>query len=196
MSLRFDSHQDALDFATKIVKDSKDFLATNDLDFAKRYKKSEIELVVEVCTRTESDEHHLVFRAIPDVGIWHIEEAGAANRSAKANASGSDRDGDFVFIGDAYFVECPEKVITSRVRLEPAKEGLDLLRYVLGPAQSVRHLSGTSSEGESGKFWVGIRSGQDCHGVTSVIKGVPEFCAISPTMSVRDSGRALVSLIL
>lgn len=43
VALRFDSHEDALDFARKCVEDSLRWLVVNSLDFVKRYVEMEME---------------------------------------------------------------------------------------------------------------------------------------------------------
>ena len=61
--LRFDSDQDALDFASKCVKDSKRLLGVSAFDFGQRYQESEIELRIAVRSRTDGKQFHLVFCA-------------------------------------------------------------------------------------------------------------------------------------
>jgi hypothetical protein len=150
--LRFNTHKDALDFSAKSVEDSNNWLAVNNLDFVKRYKNTEIEIVLEFCFGAEGDKYHLVFCSVPNMGIGHLEETSTANLSPNANESGANRNDHFMLVSIAYLVECPQEVIPSLVRLEPAKERLDLLGYILGPHQRICHLSDTTSEGEGSVF--------------------------------------------
>ena len=45
-SVRFDSQEDALNFARQCVEDSNRWLATYDLNFVKRYEKGELAIVI------------------------------------------------------------------------------------------------------------------------------------------------------
>jgi hypothetical protein len=74
-----------------------------------------------------------------------------------------------VFVGVTYFVERPKKIIPSWVRLEPAKERLDLLRYILGPPESICHFVNAPGERESGVFRIDD-AGRDRHLVPSVVE--------------------------
>jgi hypothetical protein len=53
--LRFDTHDDALNFAAQLVNDSKDWLAVHDLNIVKRYKEAELEIVFEFRVRPQRD---------------------------------------------------------------------------------------------------------------------------------------------
>ena|ERR1039458_209918 len=173
-ALRFDSQQDALDFAAQGVEDSKHWLAAHNLDFVKRYENSEIEIVVEVHRGVEGQEHHLVFCSIPNVAIRHTEVTKTSNINAGADNSRIHRDQHFMLIRDAYFVECPEKVIASWVRLEAAKERVDLWRDILGPAQSICHLTDTPSEREGSELWVNTTE-SDGDGIARVVESIPKI---------------------
>src|ERR1017187_10348780 len=167
--LRFDTHDDALNFAAQLVNDSKDWLAVHDLNIVKRYKEAELEIVFEFRVRPQRDKFHLVFSSIPDVGFGHTEVASDFDTTSHANHASSNRDHDFVLIPVTNFVECPQNIVASQVRLEPAKERLDFFRQVLGPPETVGHLSNTPREGESGEFWFNFAR-CDCHGVGSIVE--------------------------
>src|SRR5580704_4592153 len=76
-ALRFDSHQDTLDFQAKLLQDSEDWLARNDRNFVDRYKRKEIEIVIPCRIRNddraEPDDYQLVVSAVPPMGIGHGE---------------------------------------------------------------------------------------------------------------------------
>src|ERR1017187_278592 len=84
--LRFDTHDDALNFAAQLVNDSKDWLAVHDLNIVKRYKEAELEIVFEFRVRPQRDKFHLVFSSIPDVGFGHTKSRPQAGRSGSRNS--------------------------------------------------------------------------------------------------------------
>src|SRR6266849_3223546 len=100
--LRFNTHKDALDFSAKSVEDSNNWLAVNNLDFVKRNKNAEIEIVLEFCFGAEGDKYHLVFCSVPNMGIGHVEETSTANLSPNANESGANRNDHFMLVSIAY----------------------------------------------------------------------------------------------
>jgi hypothetical protein len=168
-ALRFDAFQDAVDFAAKRVESPEDFLSLYDLDFAKRYGDGELELVIELSSRTKGNNHHLIFNAIPNGRVGHLKEPSPMNGRTLANPCSSYGDSRLVLSGIRYFVECPQKLVASQVRLEPAKERLDLWRHILGPSKRISHLSHTSGEREGAVFGVGF-SGGDGNSVRSVVE--------------------------
>ncbi len=181
LGLRFDSQQDALDFADQSVQDSKNWMAFHSLDFAKRYKDAELELTLELCAGSESDKLHLIFCAIPNGMSGNSSESNAANIDMSANHSGSNRLDDFMFICVTDFIQSAEEIIPSWVRLEPAKEKLDLLRYILAsPSERVFQVGNASGEGESGKS--GILNSR-CNG-----DGVPSFVERTSEISHQVNG--------
>jgi len=78
-----------------------------------------------------------------------------------------------VFVPVAYFVQCPEKIIPSWVRLEPAKERLDLWGEILGPSESVCHLSDTASEGEGRELGF-LNSASNSDGIPCIVQDATE----------------------
>src|ERR1017187_228008 len=178
-TLRFDSHQDALDFAAKIVQDSKDWLARNDRNFIDRYKRVEIEIVVPCCSSndngTEPQNYHLIFRAIPNMRIRHRERSAIPpSGSSTAPHDGSHRCNEFVFLPITQFIECLQEVIPSTVRLESAKERLNLFREMGRAPNGASHLGKVTSEGERGVFgfgWVNCKS----DGVPCVVQAFPQI---------------------
>jgi hypothetical protein len=157
-----------------LVKDSKNWLAIHNLNIVERYKKAELEMVVEFRVSSECDKFHLVFSSIPDMDIGHTELAHNFDANPSADDASSDGDYHFVLIPVTNFIECPQDIIASQVRLEPAKERLDFFRYVLGPSETVGHLTNASSERESGELRIDFAR-RDCYSVPSVIKGVSEI---------------------
>ena len=64
--LRFESHDDALDFARKSVEDGNRWLAVHKLDIAERYARGECEIRLICTARLKVAEYHFIFRAIPN----------------------------------------------------------------------------------------------------------------------------------
>lgn len=172
--LRFDTHQDALDFAAQCVQHSKDWLSVNDLNIVERYKKSELEIVCVLRSGSERNEYHLIFSSIPDrTGVGRGKESGAFKTHGTVHQGVADGNSDFMFIGDTYFVECPQEIIPSKVRLESAKKRLDFLGYVLAPTYTGCHVSNTSGEWESAVFGVS-ETGCDRNRVGGVVESIPK----------------------
>jgi hypothetical protein len=64
-ALRFCSHQDALDYAGKVVENSKDWLAHKTSYVAESYKRGKFEIIIEVAAGVFAENYHLIFTAIP-----------------------------------------------------------------------------------------------------------------------------------
>jgi len=79
-----------------------------------------------------------------------------------------------VLVRVAGFVDCPQEVIASEVRLEPAKERLDLLRQILAFPHSADKVFQGFSEREGAV--VGVRfPGRNSDSVSSIVEGRPEI---------------------
>src|SRR6266851_3502038 len=113
--LRFDTHQDALDFAAQCVQYSKDWLSINDLNIVERYKKLELEIIFVLCSGSEANKYHLIFSSVPDRTVGRREESGALKAHRAVHQGMPDGNREFMLVGDAYFVECPEEIIPSQV---------------------------------------------------------------------------------
>jgi hypothetical protein len=173
LGLRFDSHQDALNYAAELVQSSRDWLAINDLDVVKRYKKGELEVVLECRSRPEFNKYHLVFRSVPYVGRGHGEKSSTRDVYSvwpKCLSNGNDH---LMFIGVGDFVQCPQEIISSSVRLETAKERVDFFRNILGSPQCAWHVGNASSEGERAVFGL-ANAGSRSKSVPSIIEGTPQ----------------------
>jgi hypothetical protein len=176
-ALRFDSEKDALDFAAKAVQDGKDWASIYDVDAIKRYKDGELQIVIEIMdSRPNGKEFHLILCAIPDVRLGDAAEpAQRTYRYSMPYRPGTNGDDSFVLICDSYFVKCPEEIIPSLVRLEPAKQRLNLWRDVFGPTDRFGHqVVQTTGEGEStiSGVW---GAGSDRDRVASIVEGVSEI---------------------
>lgn len=168
--LRFDSHDDALNFAAKQVEDSKRWQAAHELNIAKHYASGNLELCLKCAARFHAGQFHLVFSAIPYES--HDFKTAAAKLSVfKNDLAGLDRNGnnDRVFVGITEFVQCPEKIVPSFVWLESANEILDFYRDFFTASVDLLVQAGTLiSEGKSRV--VSFSSSGDSSRVTRMIE--------------------------
>jgi len=173
-ALRFDTQEDALNFAAKLVEDSKHWLAVHNLNIVKRYKEAELEIVLVCRFDSESEKFHLVLSSIPDMGSGHLKESCSLDASGPANHASPDGNNVFMLIPVTNFVECPQEVIASQVRLESTKERLHFFRQVLGSPETIGHLSGTSSERECSILRIDFAS-SDRYSVSGIVESVPKI---------------------
>ncbi len=98
------------------------------IDFAKRYREGEVELVIEISSWPNHAIYHLVFCAVPN----------GAQQPVEALA--------------VHTVECDEKIVPSRIRLERPKERNDLRREIFAAA-SYGVLELVGNVGKNGRGW-------------------------------------------
>jgi hypothetical protein len=63
--LRFESHDDALNYADKLVEDGNRWLAVHELNVADRYVSGELEIRINFRARRTAEEYRFIFRPIP-----------------------------------------------------------------------------------------------------------------------------------
>src|SRR5215471_12950908 len=63
--LSFKSHNDALDYADKLVEDSVRWLAVHNFNIAHRYKSGYLELRLYFSSGPDAEKYHLVLQAVP-----------------------------------------------------------------------------------------------------------------------------------
>ncbi len=209
--LCFDSGDDALDHACKCVEDGNRWLAAHNLDIAHRYEEGDLDIVLNVHTRLDAHELHLVFRAIPP---RHADAPGTADlKTINVRVAHRHGDGlkDLMFIGVTQLVQGPEQIIPSLVWLERPQQRQDFVRNVLAPALDhvfeVRSgiskreggLDSLTPDGGHGRGVAGTvqRSAQVDHGIGSDVgqcdwHGLHELDLVNLLSSVRvrlnDSG--------
>src|ERR1043166_6909135 len=149
LGLRFNSHNDALNFADKLVKDSKHWLSVHELDIVNRYKKHDLNVHVEFTSSNIAGKCHLIFGSVP---VRHMKRGVPRSRyggEAHTLSNYGHRTDGPVFIGITKLVESPDEVIPSFVRLEPANEVADFFRNFFGKTvNSVVELSLTVANGK------------------------------------------------
>ncbi len=179
LGLRFDSHQDALDYLAKTRQDSEDWLALYDGNFIDRYKRKEIEIVIPCSignlNRAEPDYYHLIVSAVPFMRIGHGERPPESSNSDLSSPHDSlHRGKEFVFVPVTQFIQCPQEVVASSVRLEPAKQRLDLFREIGGLPNRTGHVSDILSKGERGIPSIRLTS-RNGDSVASVVQGTAQI---------------------
>jgi len=151
-SLRFDSENDSINYASHLVEDGNNWLSANNLNLIERYEREEIELVVK--TRgvagswTEGGNFDLVFVRVPDRTFRDLEVSiRGCNVHGGTQAARTHSCDDSMLISDCYPIECPKKVISSLVWLERPKERKDLIRDILAATASrFVKISGTTED--------------------------------------------------
>jgi hypothetical protein len=164
--LRFDSQDDAHNFARHCVENGNRWLAAHDIHFSKRYEEGEIDLVLELTIGTDATKYHLVFCAVPS---WYRHAADKA--AAQINPSDSHFCGQETMLASiTKLVECPDKVIPSFVRIERAKERHDVRRDILASSFNASFESGNIvGDREVGGFG-GDLSVHDCRRESGLIE--------------------------
>jgi len=132
--LRFRSQQDALNFAEHSAEEGNRWFSAHSVNFAKRYEKGELDIVLNFSARPYTGKYHLIFFAIP-MGREHGQSAGSLH-VAYSNPLDGHTDGDDqpMFAAVANPVECPDKVVPSFVWLERAKKRHNLRRQIFASA--------------------------------------------------------------
>ncbi len=177
--LRFDSHQDALDFARDCVERSKCLFVGD--NFCERYKKSEIELCVELSIVSSDEKFHLIFSAIPDPRSLKLFEgyryraSGSTNFPMQGDRHGCKRKNESMLVSVASEVQCCEDVVPSLVRLQPSKKRQNLSRNIGAAFKGVFKGESTSSEWKVSRVdaFSGKSSGSD--GKHRMVKGRPDI---------------------
>src|SRR5262244_423429 len=125
-TLRFRSHQDALDFAAHSVKESARRLAAQKFDAVDRYRKGEVACHLRINSRRTGHQGDLVFLRVPGSGLRHPPVVADCTSVIDHDRGGDiERDQSAVFLGVCDLVESPENVIRSFVWLERCKEIAD-----------------------------------------------------------------------
>jgi hypothetical protein len=149
--LSFKSHDDALNYARKLVEDSNRWLVVHEFNAANRYMLGDVEIRINFTAGLNAENFHFVFRAIPD----RVHNVSAVPRKVihhKATAVNSDGADELMFIGVTELVQCPQEVVPSFVWLERAHEVNDFFRQVFAPASyAVLKFSFVVGEGEVGE---------------------------------------------
>src|SRR5947209_4104119 len=128
LRLRFESHDDALDYAKKLVKDQADWRVFHQFDIAHSYMVGDLDLHIRCASDRLAEKFHFVFRPVPN-GKGHSKAGGGNPPRPHPSASRNDDRGDGrVFVGVTEHVKYPEGNIPSFVWLERANEVNDFFR--------------------------------------------------------------------
>jgi len=181
--LRFDSHDDALNYARKVVKDTENWLAVNKLNIAESYEKGVIIIHCVLGIDGCLDQYHLVFGAVPSRWIREPNVSLALPFDCRAvirHCYGAD---ESVFIGVTKLVQSPEKIIPSFVWLERAYQVRNFLREFSATTVEGRFVSGGISNREESV--VSANSSQRSDGTDRLIESRPEIINSVDDMAVE-----------
>jgi hypothetical protein len=172
--LRFDSSDDALDFARKCVEDGNRRFASQRFDLVKRYRELDLDIVVQLHDGVSHQNHDLISRAVPSGG-GKLHVAGVSHIEVLDVHSGpTERDWHQLGVlaaGD--LVQCPEGAIPSLVWLERPRKRRDLLRDILASAHRARFVGRVTCEGKVRRL-EGSATCRNGRGVHGLVKCVPK----------------------
>src|SRR5208282_477735 len=117
----FENLDDLGDFASHLTQDGNYWLSIDQFDFAERYKKLEVELVIKLGVGLNGDNFHFVFRAVPLKLLGHAEVAVSPNSNVMHHLKSPHNSywgDDPVLVTTTYLVEGPKEPVPSFVRLE------------------------------------------------------------------------------
>jgi hypothetical protein len=132
-ALCFRTQNDALNFASHVCKDGHDWLAANNLNFAKRYEKGECVVVLKLSAGPDLPQYDLIFFAVPPEGTWVGNLRRAFNKPATTlNLVQGDAklNQGLMLRCITRSVQCPNKIIPSFVWFEAAKKRQDIRRNI------------------------------------------------------------------
>jgi len=193
--LRFDSQDDALNFARDLVQRSSDFLAAQSLNVVKCYVHGQCNIAVELRSMRDSEVFQLVFSSIPAISDELNPISTNENTIADLKIGSSpvlDRSNDgSVRVGVPYLVQTKHQPIYSLVRAECYKERVDFRRNALESGTSFEltlNGSGSITDRKCRVLRVAAVEGEGA-GVNSVIQGVSEIGGGILDDGVQSSGR-------
>ena len=139
--LRFDTQNDAFNFADILVEDGKRWLTTNNIHIANDYLKGNIELHVKLASRWESRKFKLVaqvahFTNAEGRRSLHMKAVSVHDHAVR---QGGNVYAALVFPRSCNAADCPQEAIASHVWLKPFRKGSKLNRDV---SAMPLHLSG------------------------------------------------------
>jgi hypothetical protein len=157
-ALRFDSQDDALNFAKHCVENGRRRFRAGVLAVLKRYVDSDLYLVIKAKAPLDAGVWDFVFRAIPDGGLVEFDGASPSRTSDFGCCCRASNEGDQrMFAQVAHVVESPEKIIPSLVWLERSKERSDFRWDILRDTpHAILEICGGIGEGEHAKLQVGV----------------------------------------
>ncbi len=172
----FSQGDDLLNEADQLVKDSNNWLAAHNLNFVERYIQGELEIIVNFIVLKRNEKYDLVIAAIP---FWSNNFCSSLSysdiRKAHINLD-SGRCKHFVFVRDAYPVECPKKIVSSFVWLEGAQKREDARTKIIEtPFNHFFELDLTVCKGEISLAPTINRSRKNSGGIPSEIKSAPKI---------------------
>jgi hypothetical protein len=179
--LRFDCHEDALDYIRKIRDDSQNWATLENFDIAKSYEECKICIILQFILISGCGKCQLVFSCIPSKGY----ERGAGPQNASYIDSDAvdlraESDQLPMLIHFSQAIKAPQGVIPSLVRFERTNNGHDFRRELSerGPHIFLEKTlvftdeKRNAIEADSGIFRPGAGAESLIQGVPQVVKGI------------------------
>lgn len=173
--LCFHSHQDALDFADHVVKDSNEWMASHNVNVAEGYVNGDVDIVARVHFGGADGVHDFILSRIPS-GVDYSQRARQRPEATKNHSvqTSRQRTHHVVFVHVSGMINCPKDRVASTVRHEPAHDRYDIRGNIFTPPlDETFKLLGVISEREVGT--PGMTDPRCLRGgVPSVIQSGPE----------------------
>src|SRR5437660_3791339 len=126
LGLRFDLRNDAFNFSREEFKHYLRRLPADDLNLIESYEQAKLEIVLKICVLPDLSEYDLIFSSIPNRSRFRYgHESTRSCFDPVASSSDPNWGNQFMLIPITYFIECPQKIIPSFVRLELPKKRLN-----------------------------------------------------------------------
>jgi hypothetical protein len=194
-TLRFNSGQDAFDFAYHVVENSNRWLVSNSLNWPERYEKGNLHIVFNVRLGADDGQYDLVFVHVPSG--WESEAAVGTRHGEILDVNVSDirPDGDEQpMLGPIrHFIECPDKIVPSFVWLERAKQREDIRQQIFA-STPVNYVSfqfgGAVGNGKVGVLGVGLAR-KNCGGKPSLVQDSSQLLSRSDSFINEVVGKRL-----
>jgi len=171
-SLCFDTRDDAFNYASKIVEDSKRRCTVYNVNLCQRYEDIKLEVDLHCRSVLDMSQYHFIFRVVPygrDLDGYYrsLEKVSAGAGSSDTHGNRCE---DFMFVGITQLVQGPQKIIPSFVWLARNHVVKDVFGDVLrGLVSSTLDLSQIETEGEV-RFLSGRPSGNSTI-ISSLVEG-------------------------
>jgi hypothetical protein len=145
-------NQDFLDYLTHRIEQQNRSLAVYNLGrVIENYREGNLAVCVRVRIQPRAAEHDLVFLSIEEVGdVKRNTQGRRSKRHVQGCVEELHRNQAGMLFGVSKLVQSPKGVISSLVRLEPAKERVDFRWQVADAFDSVFKMRGVGSEREVG----------------------------------------------
>jgi len=148
-ALRFETHEDALDYARKIMEDCKRWFVSHNASFVERFVKGELYIVFGACFFSGDLYYDLVFSIIPPRGADNHWGGDFGMMDKTSDNGGPNQTQNIMLISIAFPIECPKKTVPVFVWLERSdKRDNFVWEFFASPTNMSVKLSSVVSKGE------------------------------------------------